>query len=96
MWFLLPQVIAQTKTALSEAGVAVDRLEAAAAASGHASGKASVARSASVLLVKNLPFTADDRELMALFGRHGTVVRLVLPPARALALVEYAEPQEAR
>lgn len=79
--------------------MAVDRLEAAAAAGGHAaaSGRAkAVARSPSVLLVKNLPYSASEGDLGELFGRCGTVVRLVLPPARALALVEFSEPQEAR
>ncbi|GIL52539.1 hypothetical protein Vafri_8379 [Volvox africanus] len=90
------QVIAATKQALAEAGVSVEALERAAAASGKASTTRSVARSSTTLLVKNLPFSADEDELAELFGRCGPLARLVLPPARALALVEFTEAQDAR
>ncbi|GLI68102.1 hypothetical protein VaNZ11_012428 [Volvox africanus] len=90
------QVIAATKQALAEAGVSVEALERAAAASGKASTTRSVARSSTTLLVKNLPFSADEDELAELFGRCGLLARLVLPPARALALVEFTEAQDAR
>ncbi|GFR48899.1 hypothetical protein Agub_g10847 [Astrephomene gubernaculifera] len=90
------QVIASTKQALAEAGVQVEALERAAAASGKASAVRTVARSGTTLLVKNLPYSADENELAEMFGRCGPVARLVLPPARALALVEFTEPQDAR
>ena len=47
-----------TACLLLPAGVNVERLEAAASASGHASASKSVGRSSTALLVKNLPFTA--------------------------------------
>ncbi|KAG2501693.1 hypothetical protein HYH03_000195 [Edaphochlamys debaryana] len=90
------QVIAATKQALADAGVSVEALERAAAASGKASATKTVARSATALLVKNLPFSADEEELAAMFGRCGPVARLVLPPAKAMAVVEFTEPQDAR
>eukprot|EP00775_Hariotina_reticulata_P011800 gene11800-11945_t len=91
------QVIAETKAALGAAGINVSALEAAAAAGGAAASRSSVARSSTSLLVKNLPHTADDDELRQLLAGAGrTVVRLVLPPTKTLALVEFAEPQEAR
>jgi multiple RNA-binding domain-containing protein 1 len=91
------QVIAQTKAALTDGGINVPALEAAAAASGAASARASVPRSATTLLVKNLPYSTDEDELRGLFGARGrTLVRLVLPPTRTLALVEFGEPQDAR
>ena len=34
--------------------------------------------------------------LQELFGRHGDIGRLVLPPTRVLALVEYLEASDAR
>jgi hypothetical protein len=93
------QVIAQTKAALLDGNINVAALEAAAAASGKAATKASVARSATTLLVKNLPYSADEEELHSLFAGPGgsrSVVRLLLPPTRTLALVEFGEPQDAR
>ena len=85
-----------THTLSVAAGVSIEALERAAAASGKASAVRSVARSGTALLVKNLPFTADEDELAAMFGRCGPLARLVLPPARALAVVEFSEPQDAR
>ena len=136
-------------------GADVAKLEAAAAAGGKAAASKAVARSDSVLVVKNLPFSASEAELEALFGAigeragaagccwvpapaaqlgdsrrarllgvppcrwspcpgaccppcpnpwhqmfarlpahpAGPLGRLVLPPTRTLALVEYLEPQ---
>ena len=89
-------MISQTKDALASAGVAVNTLEAAAAAAGRGAASKAVSRSSTVLLVKNLPYSCTEEELEELFGRCGAVVRMVLPPTRVLALVEYGEPQEAR
>ena len=74
----------------------MDALEAAAAASGKASNTHSVARSPVCLLVKNLPFSATVEDLTELFGGSGPIARLVLPPTKTLALVEFTEPQDAR
>ena len=56
-------VIALTKRALGEAGVDVEALEGAAAASGKAAAQQHVERSGTALLVKNLPYTASEAEL---------------------------------
>lgn len=90
------QVISRTKAALADSGVDVEKLEAAAAASGKAAQKTTVARSSQVLLVKNLPYSTTEDELEDLFSQYGTVARLVLPSTHTLALVEYLEPKEAR
>jgi len=85
-------VIAATKKALAEAGAEVEALEAAAV-----SGKgAKVERSDTCLLVKNLPYSVTAEELLEMFEAAGPVGRLVLPPTRTIALVEYLEPQDAR
>lgn len=91
------QVIAQTKAALADMGVNAKALETAAAASGSAAATKSVSRSSSTLLVKNLPYGADADELLQLFTGPGrSVLRLVLPPTKTLAVVEFSEPQDAR
>lgn len=58
-------IVALTKAALAEAGVNVDTLEAAAAAGGRqaAQGGKAIPRSSTALLVKNLPYSANEREL---------------------------------
>jgi len=56
-------VAALTKRALGEAGADVAALEAAAAAGGAAAAGASVPRSATVLLAKNLPYVVTEAEL---------------------------------
>ena len=62
-------VIAMTKRALGEAGVDVEALEGAAAASGKAAAQKHVERSGTALLVKNLPYTASEAELqVSIFG----------------------------
>lgn len=53
------------------AGADVAKLEAAAAAGGKAAATKGVARSDAVLLVKNLPFSASEEELEAMFGAVG-------------------------
>eukprot|EP00887_Chlorella_sp_A99_P005214 scaffold1.g5214.t1 len=105
------QVIGATKAALAEAGADVGKLEEAAAAAGRAAATKAVPRSDSVLLVKNLPFSATLGELESLFGTvalswpgissraragAGPLGRVVLPPTKTLALVEFLEQQDAR
>ncbi len=91
------QIMADTKAELEAAGVSIAALEAAAASrAAVAGGAAGIARSSTVILIKNLPFTADADELRALCSRFGGVARLLLPASRALCLVEYLEPSEAR
>ena len=84
-----------TMTTLN-AGVSIDVLEQAAAASGKASATHAVQRSPVCLLVKNLPYSATEQDLMELFGGSGPLAKLVLPSTRTLALVEFVEPQDAR
>jgi multiple RNA-binding domain-containing protein 1 len=69
---------------------------AAAAATAAATAAASVKRSATVILVKNLPFACELGALRDLFSRHGSLARVVLPPSRALAVVEFTDPRAAK
>lgn len=79
-------VVAETKKSLAEQGVSVAALERGPMA----------ARSSTVFMVKNLPAQTNPAELAALFEPFGTVVRLVMPPSCALAVVEMANSNEAR
>lgn len=95
-WWLLTQSIAKQRMWLAAAGVSIDVLEGAAAASGKASSTHTVQRSPVCLIVKNLPYSTSEEDLVELFGASGQLARLVLPPTKTLALVEYTEPQDAR
>ena len=76
------QVIAQTKKALTNAGVNVESLE------NFATGKAGdMKRSNHVLLVKNLPYGSSDSELANMFGRFGGLEKIIMPSTKTLALV---------
>lgn len=85
------QVLAETKKALTNAGVNVAALEEFAA--GKTDG---LKRSNHVLLVKNLPYGSSENELAKMFGKFGSLEKIILPPTRTLALVIFLEPAEAR
>ncbi len=76
------QVIAETKKALSNAGVNVASLEE------YAAGKVDgVKRSNHVLLVKNLPYGSSENELAKMFNKFGSLDKIILPPTKTVALV---------
>lgn len=76
------QVIAETKKYLSGAGVNISSLEEFAA--GKTDG---LKRSKHVVLVKNLPYGSSESELSNMFGKFGSVDKIILPPTKTLALV---------
>uniref|UniRef100_A0A2P2MME7 Multiple RNA-binding domain-containing protein 1 isoform X1 n=2 Tax=Rhizophora mucronata TaxID=61149 RepID=A0A2P2MME7_RHIMU len=85
------QVIAETKKALANAGVNVTALE--EIVSGKTDG---IKRSNRVLLVKNLPFGSSEADLAKMFGKFGSLEKIILPPTKTLAMVVFLEPSEAR
>ncbi|KAH7575192.1 hypothetical protein JRO89_XS02G0060600 [Xanthoceras sorbifolium] len=84
------QVISETKKALSNAGVNVSSLEDFAA--GKTDG---MKRSNHVFVVKNLPYDSSEGELAKMFGKFGSLDKIILPPTKTLALVAFLEPAEA-
>ncbi|XP_060191677.1 uncharacterized protein LOC132621427 isoform X2 [Lycium barbarum] len=85
------QVIAETKKALAKSGVNIASLEE------YAAGKTDGAkRSNHVILVKNLPYGSSEGELASMFGKFGSLDKIILPPTKTLALVVFLEPAEAR
>ncbi|KAL1195109.1 Polyadenylate-binding protein 6 [Cardamine amara subsp. amara] len=85
------KVIAETKESLAKAGVNVTSLEEFATGKGDEKN-----RSKHILLVKNLPFASTEKELAQMFGKFGSLDKIVLPPTKTLALVVFLEPAEAR
>ncbi|KMR02737.1 putative rna-binding protein 19-like protein [Lasius niger] len=79
------QLTQDTRAFLEENGVCLDAFN-----------QAPNKRSATVILVKNLPAQTKLREIRELFAKHGELARIVMPPAGITALVEFLEPSEAR
>ncbi|KAF9929920.1 hypothetical protein FBU30_001079 [Linnemannia zychae] len=77
------QIIMETKKFLEEEGINVDSF-----------GKKE--RSDTVILVKNIPYNTTEQELQELFGTHGDLGRVLMPPAKTIAIVEFLQPSEAR
>ncbi|CAG8486980.1 1639_t:CDS:10, partial [Paraglomus occultum] len=76
-------VIQETKTFLKENGVSLDAF-------------ANKERSDTVILVKNISFNTTEDELKELFGWYGDLGRVLLPPAKTIAIIEFLHPTEAR
>jgi len=81
-------LIQETKSYLEAEGVQLDAFS--------TNKEQSRERSDCILLVKNLPFDTDTNEIRKLFTRFGNVGRVVLPPSKAIALIEFFEASEAR
>ncbi|KAI9208070.1 uncharacterized protein BJ171DRAFT_490143 [Polychytrium aggregatum] len=78
-------VINDTKQYLEDEGVSLDAFE-----------RGRKVRSDAIILVKNIPASTERAELVELFGRFGSLGRVVLPPAKTIALVEFLEQNEAK
>ncbi|XP_030593757.1 putative RNA-binding protein 19 [Archocentrus centrarchus] len=79
------QIVQETRQFLLDNNVSLDSFSQAAAA-----------RSATVILVKNLPAGVQVSELEELFSPHGSLGRVLLPPSGLTAVVEFLEPAEAK
>ncbi|GFP95542.1 multiple RNA-binding domain-containing protein 1, partial [Phtheirospermum japonicum] len=84
------EVIAETKRALSSAGINVASLELASLGKSNKGLKRS-----RVILVKNLPFCSSKSELADMFGKFGNLDKVILPSTKTLALVIFVEPADA-
>ncbi|XP_044529633.1 probable RNA-binding protein 19 [Gracilinanus agilis] len=79
------ELVQEVRRFLIENGVSLDSFSQAAGE-----------RSRSVILAKNLPSGTRPSELQELFGRFGSLGRVLLPEGGVTAIVEYLEPLEAR
>lgn len=81
-------IIKETKEFLASEGVHLEALK------GHYN--KSIVRSTTIIIAKNIPINTQIEELRNVFGRFGTLVKVVMPPSRTVSLIEFAAPQEAR
>ena len=79
------KVVSETRSFLLDNGVSLDSFSQPASA-----------RSKTVILAKNLPANTTAEELREKFEKFGTLGRLLLPPSRLSAIIEFSEPTEAR
>jgi multiple RNA-binding domain-containing protein 1 len=76
-------VIQETKTYLESHGVVLS----AFSGRGH---------SETIILVKNIPYGTTVEQLREMFGVHGELQRILVPPAGTLAVIEFVHTDEAR
>ena len=76
-------IIQETKTYLETHGVILSAF----------SGRG---RSETIILVKNIPYGTTAEQLREMFGIHGELQRILVPPAGTLAVIEFAHADEAR
>ncbi|KAJ3410073.1 hypothetical protein HDV05_004118 [Chytridiales sp. JEL 0842] len=53
-------------------------------------------RSKTVILVKNIPFSTSVDDITDLFGKFGSLGRVLVPPSATIAMVEFLEQNEAK
>eukprot|EP01006_Ploeotia_vitrea_P049046 TRINITY_DN67305_c8_g4_i2.p1 TRINITY_DN67305_c8_g4~~TRINITY_DN67305_c8_g4_i2.p1 ORF type:complete len:539 (+),score=308.43 TRINITY_DN67305_c8_g4_i2:115-1731(+) len=82
------QLISETKKFLEDNGVSLDFLK--------RKKRADTKRSRNVILVKNIPYSTVEDELRRLFAQHGNVGRVLLPPTKTVAVVEFLESSDAK
>jgi multiple RNA-binding domain-containing protein 1 len=75
-------IIQETKTYLESQGVLLSSFS-------------SRKRSETTILVKNIPYGTAEDQIRELFEPHGTLTRVLVPPAGTMAIVEYEHPDEA-
>jgi multiple RNA-binding domain-containing protein 1 len=76
-------VISETKSYLESQGVDLSSF-------------AQKARSDTIILVKNIPYGTSADDVRNLFEPHGSLTRVLVPPAGTMAVVEFGNPDEAR
>jgi len=81
------QIINETKEWLAENGVNTDIFK---------NDKKACKRSDVTILVKNIPYSTTEQDLQELFGHYGVVYKVILPPNKALAIVEFANAEYAQ
>ncbi len=85
-------VISETKKYFESHGVNLAAFDEVKDAAGRV---VRTARSKTALLVKNIPYGTSEDVLKALFEPHGTIEKLLLPPAGTLAIVDFEEEEDA-
>ncbi len=65
-------------------------------ASSEGAKKSTIPRSNSVIIDKNLPFSTELYDIHTLFSKYGDIARLLFPPTKTIAIVEFNSATEAK
>lgn len=84
------QVLEENRDFFQQFGIQMDALESSS------TGKDSIKRSCTMILVKNLPYDTTKDDLSKLFLSDGAEADILLPPSRTIALVDYKKPVDAK
>ena len=84
------------KQAIAETSVIQEAKEYFAASGVNLDAFKSNRRGGTSILVKNFPFPTSSEELRRLFEDHGTVLRVLMPPSGTIAIVQFAQPAQAK
>ncbi|RXW17359.1 hypothetical protein EST38_g8495 [Candolleomyces aberdarensis] len=80
-------IITETKVYLESHGVVLSSFQ--------SNSNSRPRRSDTVILVKNIPYGTTETQIRELFEPHGELVRVLVPPAGTIAVVEYVKAEEA-
>ncbi|KAJ1553881.1 hypothetical protein HK405_006629, partial [Cladochytrium tenue] len=89
-------IIAETKDYLESEGLNLAAFEPPPATASSAAAAAAKTRSKTAIIVKNIPASTTRDDLEAAFAAHGALARVLLPPARTLAIVEFCHENDAK
>jgi multiple RNA-binding domain-containing protein 1 len=82
------QIINKTKKYLEKEGVSLEALK------GHYN--KNIERSKTAMLIKNIPYETTVDDLRTIFSPFGELKKVVLPPTRAIALLEFTQINDAK
>ena len=78
-------IINETKEWMKNNGIDVDNLQKLP--------RKDCKRSLTILLIKNIPYTAKEKELKEIFERYGELKRFEISPYNTIGIVEYLNQQ---
>lgn len=80
-------ILNQTKEWLQQNGIDLYKLE--------KTPRQGCKRSETTLLVKNIPYSTKEKDLLDIFERYGSIKRLLLSPFNTIAIIEYKSASQA-
>lgn len=74
-------IVNQTKDWMKSNGIDLDMLE--------KQSRTTCKRSKTTLLVKNIPYSTKEKDLLEIFSRYGSIKRSLISPFNTIAIIEF-------